>query len=449
MSIHRAVAVCAVSLALSARAPAQHAATPVVLDNGVRIVAIPVAGATRVAVEVVHHVGSLHEPAGMPQTAHLVEHLVCFGATGSLKQGEAFATGTARGSTNAETLADVTRYEHEAPAADLERILRLEADRLRAVAFTPELLAQEAPRIDQEFAFVEASPMAPLLKYAFVAAPQAWFHARSEAALSAAVGAYDLAIVSAWQRQWYRPETTTIVMVGGFDEAAAVALARATLGQVPRGQQPPAALDYTRVPRRSSVKWTSRHKAVIVAFEPPPDPVDRLTLTVLSEVVLEQLARDPQVQRLALVTMTSNRSWPVGVGDGAGLPLFLYATVRPDADALEAERVLTERFVSLLTSAAESGMHSVAIASLIAPAMPTWEQAQAQGKQIFASRPGFAGDPGGTVLLFHALQVAAHDRVFSPTTALGAARALTAAQAKAIVERTTDPARKFVTTLAP
>ncbi len=72
--------------------------SPVVLDNGARVILVPVPGATRVAVEVVHHVGSINEPAGMPQLAHLVEHLTCYGASAGAPAGEAFATGNARGS---------------------------------------------------------------------------------------------------------------------------------------------------------------------------------------------------------------------------------------------------------------------------------------------------------------------------------------------------------------
>jgi predicted Zn-dependent peptidase len=425
---------------------AQVDPAPVVLENGARVILIPVPGATRVGVEVVHRMGSLEEPAGMPQLAHLVEHLTCYGATRGLKEGEAFATGMARGSTNAETLADITRYEHEAPAEDLERILTLEADRLRAVVFTPGLLAQESPRIDQEARFVDAAPTAPLLKYAFIAGPQAWFHLKFEAPLSGATKDFDLDAAARWRARWCRPERTTIAIVGGFERDKALELVRATIGAVPKSAEPapPPSIDYSRAPRHASVKWTSAHRAVLVAFEPASDPVERFALTVLGDATLENLARDERVQKVATVAVCSNRLWAVG-----DLPLFVYATVRDGVDPAEAERVVTERFTTLFRSNASSGVLGVAVASLVPPPVPTWEEARAQGRQVFGNRPGFTGDPAGSVLLYHALQAAARDRVNSPPAALGAARAMSPEQARALAERVMAEDKKFVTVFGP
>lgn len=453
MTLRAVLSICT-ALALNAPTHATPAppAPPIVLDNGVRVILIPVPGATRVGVEVVHHVGSLHEPADMPQLAHLVEHLTCYGATGSQREGEAFAIGQARGSVNAETLADATRYEHEAPAEDLERILKLEADRLKGVTFTPALLAQESPRIDQEAAFVDASPMAPLMKYAFVAAPQAWFYNSKDVALSGATKSFDLNAAAAWRTRWYRPDLTTIVIVGGFEPDAALKLVREIVGAVPKppGNGIPARGSWPDTPRRDTVKWTSKHTGLIVAFNPAVDEAERLALTLLGDLALERLARDPEVQKVALVSMCSNRAWPVGSTEGVGgLPLFIYATLKPGQNPVEQERVLTDRFIAAMQDAAASDMLGALAVSLEPQPVPTWDQLQAQGRQAFTGRPGLNADPGGMMLMFHALQAAVRDRVAGDAKAIEGVKRMRPEGVRGLLSRVMSAQRKFVTVLTP
>ncbi len=319
------------------------------------------------------------------------------------------------------------------------------------MTFTPALLAQESPRIDQEAGFVDASPMAPLMKYAFVAGPQAWFHDRHEAALSGATRSFDLGAVGAWRACWYRPDRMTMVVVGGFELDAAQKLVRDTIGAVPAASDPPPTIPaWSSVPRRSSVKWTSAHIGLIVAFDPPAGPTERLALTLLGDLAMERFARDEQVQKGSLIAMPSGRTWAVGgVGDVGGLPLFVYATLRPELDRAEQERVITERFIAALRDSAASGMWLMAVASLENQAIPAWDQAQTQGKQIFGNRPGFHADPGGLVLLHHALQTAMRDRVAGDAKVLASVKTLTPDQLKAIVDRATAPEKKFVTVFTP
>ena len=48
------------------------------LRNGVPVTVNTIDQADDIAVEVAYSVGFLHEPGGMVQASHLLEHLVCF-----------------------------------------------------------------------------------------------------------------------------------------------------------------------------------------------------------------------------------------------------------------------------------------------------------------------------------------------------------------------------------
>ena len=110
----------------------QEAAGRHKLQNGVTLLLHRVPGVEQVAVEAFYEVGLVHEPAGMAQAAHLLEHLVCNAATASYKAGESMAWLNSVGLANAETMPDWTHYDYMVPADKLERIFQIEAERLGA-----------------------------------------------------------------------------------------------------------------------------------------------------------------------------------------------------------------------------------------------------------------------------------------------------------------------------
>lgn len=305
---------------------------------------LPVPGTEQVAVEAFYWVGLAHEPAGMPQAAHLLEHLVCNAATRSYKAGESIALLNQIGLANAETMGDWTHYDYMAPAGELERVLKIEAERLDSLSIGEAIIRQEGPRCAQEVEFVERNPQAGMGKFAFCALNQAWRHGRDVAHIRTGLDGYSAEELERFRRQTYRPDNLTLVLIGDFDPEATLALARKHIGSI---KNPDAArlapIDWTKAPKRATVKWDSSVQAVCVAFPPPEDPLARVVLSLWGLTLQQQLAADPQLMQLADAVLGPNHMWSVGE-----LPFFIYVAVKPGVELEKVEALLTERISKLV-----------------------------------------------------------------------------------------------------
>lgn len=317
------------------------------LENGATLLILQVPGTEQIAVEAFYWVGLVHEPAGMPQAAHLLEHLVCNAATRSYKAGESLALLNQLGLANAETMGDWTHYDYMAAAGELERVLRIEADRLSSLSIDESIIRQEGPRAAQEVDFVERNPQAGMGKFAFCALNQAWRHGSDVAQIRTGLDGYFAEELERFRSQTYRPDNLTLVLVGDFDPEAALELARKHIGSI---KNPDAArlapIDWTKAPKRATVKWDSSVQAVCIAFPPPEDATERVVLSLWGAMLQQQLAADPQLQPLADAVLVPNHMWSVGE-----LPFFVYVAVKPGAELEKVQALLTERISKL----AESG----------------------------------------------------------------------------------------------
>ena len=93
--------------------------------------------------------GSRNERPGRTGIAHLFEHMMFNGGTHTEgKFDEVIETNG--GSTNGYTTRDFTAYMESFPVPALERVLWIEADRMRALAITPKNLEQERGIVKEE-----------------------------------------------------------------------------------------------------------------------------------------------------------------------------------------------------------------------------------------------------------------------------------------------------------
>jgi zinc protease len=110
--------------------------TDFTLPNGLEVVVIEDHRAPAVTQMVWYRVGSADEPPGKSGIAHYLEHLM-FKGTGTLASGEFSATVEAQGGNdNAFTSWDYTAYFQRVAADRLPLVMRMEADRMRNLAFT-------------------------------------------------------------------------------------------------------------------------------------------------------------------------------------------------------------------------------------------------------------------------------------------------------------------------
>ena len=93
--------------------------------------------------------GSRNERPGITGISHLFEHMMFNGGENTVGKFDEIIEGNG-GSTNGYTTRDFTAYLESFPPPALERVLWLEADRMRALAITPKNLEQERGIVKEE-----------------------------------------------------------------------------------------------------------------------------------------------------------------------------------------------------------------------------------------------------------------------------------------------------------
>ncbi|GAA3379887.1 pitrilysin family protein [Streptomyces racemochromogenes] len=120
------------------------------LPNGLRVVLCRRGTAPLAAVCVHYDVGFRSEPEGRSGFAHLFEHLM-FQGSENVGRSEHFTIVQGSGGTaNGSTRQDYTEYYQIAPASALERLLFLEADRMRTLRLTQNSLDTQLAVVKEE-----------------------------------------------------------------------------------------------------------------------------------------------------------------------------------------------------------------------------------------------------------------------------------------------------------
>ena len=115
----------------------------ITLANGMTVIVWPDRDVPSVALYNFVRAGSRNEMPGTTGLAHFFEHMM-FNGTSRRAPGEFDRLMEARGgSNNASTSDDLTIYQDWFPTTALETVFDLEADRLRNLAFDPEVVESE------------------------------------------------------------------------------------------------------------------------------------------------------------------------------------------------------------------------------------------------------------------------------------------------------------------
>jgi zinc protease len=120
------------------------------LDNGMQVVVLENHRAPIVTHMVYYRVGAADEPRGVSGIAHFLEHLM-FKGTPDVPAGEFSRRVRAVGGyDNAFTTQDYTGYYQTVPAAALDLVMRMEADRMRNLELTDDVVGPERDVILEE-----------------------------------------------------------------------------------------------------------------------------------------------------------------------------------------------------------------------------------------------------------------------------------------------------------
>ncbi|MFQ5512632.1 MAG: M16 family metallopeptidase [Candidatus Krumholzibacteriia bacterium] len=420
------------------------------LESGITLLVQPIAGAERVGVEFLYRVGFLDEPENRPQLAHLMEHLACKSSTGSHRAGESWNWLQENGTVNAETLPTYTHYDYGVAVGDLERVLEIEADRMQSLQLDTEVTEREASYCYAEIANLEKHESAPMIKFATMAAHQAWRFGSNAVTLASGLETIPEEEIAAFYRTHYHPRNLVIAITGGVSAERALALVRESfddLGLPEPGRIRPT--DWSGLPPVAEVTWDSPVSAVFVWFEPPGDELERRVLSLWGNLARLHLVQDVEISAVARFVMAPSHVWPVG-----RLPFFVYASVAEGYTARQVHRAIGDRLEEIARKMVE-GDGAAQLQSLV-------RQLELQGTlgkksvdaqmQFLTEQRGMEEDRArDQVFLQHSINAGVRDGFFGGdvTAGIEELKRVDEAQLRSILERALDETKRHVTVLNP
>ena len=211
------------------------------LANGLRVVIAPDAIAPVVTVGVYYKIGFRLEPRGRSGFAHLFEHMMFQGSANAPKMMHIKLINASGGVLNGSTHYDVTNYFEAVPSNALERVLWLEADRMRALKVDEENLRNQRDVVKEEVRLNVLNqpyggfPWLDLPPVAF----RNWANAHNFYGDFADLDAASLTDVRAFFKTYYAPNNAALLMLGDVKPEEGFALARKHFGDIPAGAAPP------------------------------------------------------------------------------------------------------------------------------------------------------------------------------------------------------------------
>jgi zinc protease len=211
------------------------------LKNGLRVVIAPDSTAPVVTLGVYYKIGFRLEPQGRSGFAHLFEHMMFQGSENAPKMQHIKLINSSGGVLNGSTMYDVTNYYEAVPSNALERVLWLEADRMRALKVDEENLINQRDVVKEEvrvnvlnqpyggFPWLDMPPVAF----------RNWANAHNFYGDFADLDAASLADVQKFFRTYYVPNNAVLLLLGDVNPQEALALAEKYFESIPAGATPP------------------------------------------------------------------------------------------------------------------------------------------------------------------------------------------------------------------
>jgi len=246
------------------------------LKNGLRVVIVPDTNAPVVTVGVYYKIGFRLEPQGRSGFAHLFEHMMFQGSENAPKMQHIKLINSSGGVLNGSTMYDVTNYYEAVPSNALERVLWLEADRMRALKVDEENLTNQRDVVKEE---VRVNVMnQPYGGFPWLDMPPVafrnWANAHNFYGDFADLDAASLADVRKFFRTYYVPNNAVLLILGDVNPQNGQVLAEKYFGSIPAGAAPPFA-DPTEPPQTEERRGCVQEKfgtlpAMAIGYVLPP-----------------------------------------------------------------------------------------------------------------------------------------------------------------------------------
>lgn len=245
------------------------------LPNGLRLITVPTDYPNLVALYIVVQTGSRNEvERGKSGYAHLFEHLMFRGSENFTAEQRDEILKRAGASSNAYTTDDRTVYHEVFSKEDLDRVMHLEADRFQHLKYTPAAYKTETLAVKGEYNKNSANPASKLFEVLRETAYRRHTYSHTTMGYIRDIddmpNQYDYSLE--FYQRYYRPEYTTIVIVGDVTRERALALTKKEFGDWKRGNyapQIPSEPEQTG-PRTAHIDWPSPTLPyIVVAFHGP------------------------------------------------------------------------------------------------------------------------------------------------------------------------------------
>ncbi|HEY0514331.1 MAG TPA: pitrilysin family protein [Thermoanaerobaculia bacterium] len=210
------------------------------LANGLDLLMYEDHAVPAATVEVWYHVGSKDEKKGRSGFAHLFEHLMFKGSANVGPEEHKNFISSIGGRYNATTDADRTLYFESIPSNYLERVLWLEADRMRSLDVSDENFKSERDVVKEERRLrVENPPFGRLLEVmldkTYTTHPYRIDTIGSMADLNAAT----IQDVRDFHSLYYVPNNATVVVSGDLNPEQTIQWVEKYFGSIPKGRPIP------------------------------------------------------------------------------------------------------------------------------------------------------------------------------------------------------------------
>jgi zinc protease len=211
------------------------------LPNGFKVVIAPDSTAPVVTVGVYYKIGFRLEPQGRSGFAHLFEHMMFQGSANAPKMQHIKLINSSGGLLNGSTHYDVTNYYEAVPSNALERVLWLEADRMRALKVDDENLRNQRDVVKEE---VRVNVMnQPYGGFPWLDLPPVafrnWANSHNFYGDFADLDAASLTDVQSFFKTYYVPNNAVLLILGDVKPGEGIALAKKYFADIPAGPPPP------------------------------------------------------------------------------------------------------------------------------------------------------------------------------------------------------------------
>jgi zinc protease len=211
-----------------------------VLANGMKLIIEEDHDIPNVAMYLFYRIGSRNERPGTTGLSHFFEHMMFNGAKKYGPKQFDIQLEKAGGNNNAYTTRDLTVYTDWFPNTALRLMFDMEADRIRNLSFDPKMIESERGVVASERQTrTDNSNFGILYEQlnaaSYTAHPYGW----PVIGWASDIKAWTMEDLKNHFRMGYAPNNATVVIIGDFETAEVVGLAKEFFEPIPRQEPPP------------------------------------------------------------------------------------------------------------------------------------------------------------------------------------------------------------------